>query len=113
MKKFFIYVLALVSGVINGMFATGGGIVALPMLYLQLNDKKQAHNSVVFFVLPMALISACVYNNSTDTQFLLKLSVGACFGGAIGAFLSRKMSLKFIKIFFGAFVLYSGVKSLI
>ncbi|MBR2860798.1 MAG: sulfite exporter TauE/SafE family protein [Clostridia bacterium] len=113
MKKFFICVLAFVSGIINGLFATGGGIVALPMLYLLLKDKKQAHNSVVFFVLPMAIISACVYQKSIDTEFLLKLCAGACFGGALGAFLSRKLSLKFIKILFGALVLYSGVRSVI
>lgn len=108
MKKYFF---ALVSGLINGMFGTGGGTVALPMLYGVLNDEKKAHQSVALFILPLSIISAVIYGNNQESAGLGFVASGAFFGGLAGALLSKKFKVKYLKIIFGVVILYIGVKT--
>lgn len=110
MKKYF---LALVSGLINGMFGTGGGTVALPMLNGVLNDEKKAYQSVALFILPLSIISAIIYQNNQESAGLGFVAFGALFGGIAGALLNKKIELKYLKIIFGTVILYVGVNALL
>ncbi len=108
MKK---YILALVSGVINGLFGTGGGTVALPMLSGILDEEKRAYQNVALFILPLSILSAAVYENTQQNGGLLYISVGAFFGGLTGAFLNKKIKLFYLNFLFGAVILYIGVSA--
>lgn len=110
MKK---YVLAIISGIINGMFGTGGGIIALPMLYDILGDTKKAHQNVVLFILPLSIISAVIYKKNYDIKPTVFLCAGAFLGGIAGALISKKIKVKYLKIIFGIVILYIGVKSIL
>lgn len=108
-----LHVAALAAGLANGLLGTGGGIIALPVLYSALKDEKKAHASVVLFILPLSLLSAAVYRKNIESALLLPLCAGAALGGGAGAFLLKKTSVTVIKVIFGLIVLYTGIRSLI
>ncbi len=110
MKK---YVLAFVSGLLNGVFGTGGGTVALPMLYDALDNEKKAHQSVALFILPLSIISVSISSNFHKVGGLGLVCLGAFVGGIIGAVFSKKIKTKYLKIVFGLVILYIGVKSIL
>ena len=82
-------ILAFVSGVLNGMFGTGGGTVALPMLKRVTNDERTAFQTVQMFVLPLSILSAVTYNKSENIKGIGLMCLGALIGGISGAFLSK------------------------
>ena len=113
MKGLLLHAAALTAGLANGLLGTGGGVIALPLLYSALKDEKKAHASVVLFILPLSLLSAVIYRKSVEPQLLLPLCAGAALGGAAGAFLLKKAPVSVIKIIFGLIVLYTGIRSLL
>ena len=104
-------ILAFVSGVLNGIFGTGGGTVALPMLKRVTNDERTAFQTVQMFVLPLSILSAVTYNKSENIKGIGLMCLGALIGGISGAFLSKKIKVKYLKLVFGLIILYVGVKS--
>lgn len=104
-------VLALISGALNGMFGTGGGTVALPMLKKVTNDEKTAFQTVQLFILPLSILSAVTYKKSENIKGIVFICLGALIGGILGAFLSKKIKVKYLKIIFGLIILYVGVKA--
>ncbi len=113
MNRILLHAAALAAGLTNGLLGTGGGIIALPLLYSALKDEKEAHASVVLFILPLSLLSAVIYRKDIEPNLLLPLCAGAALGGAAGAFLLKKAPVGIIKIIFGLIVLYTGIRSLL
>ena len=107
----FIKILAIISGIINGMFGTGGGTVALPMLKRTVNNEKTAFQTVQIFILPLSILTLVTYKKSELIKGDIYVCLGAFIGGIIGAFFSKKIKVKYLKIIFGLVVLYAGVKT--
>ena len=101
------------AGFANGFLGTGGGIIALPVLYSALKDEKKAHASVALFILPLSLLSAAVYQKNIHLALLFPLCTGAAAGGAAGAFLLKKTPIGVVKIIFGLIVIYTGIRALL
>ena len=106
-------ILAFISGALNGMFGTGGGTVALPMLKRVTNDEKVAFQTVQLFVLPLAILSSVTYQKSENVKGIGIMCFGALFGGVLGAFFSKKIKVKYLKLLFGAVILYVGIRSVL
>jgi uncharacterized membrane protein YfcA len=104
-------ILAFVSGITNGMFGTGGGVLALPLLERITENKRIAHEGVSLFILPLAILSAALYRKDIGLYTISFLSIGAFIGGVTGALLSSKFKLKYIRLLFGIVIIYIGVKS--
>ena len=103
---------SILAGLINGAFASGGGMIALPMLSKELKNEKQAYSSVCLFVLPLSLLSIAIGEKMPDKNAVF-VCIGAFFGGIAGAYLNEKMRLKYIKTAFALVVIYTGVSMLI
>ena len=103
--------LSFVSGMLTGMFGTGGGTVALPMLKRVTKDEKTAFQTVQIFVLPLSILSAVTYENSYNINGIGLVCLGALVGGLTGSFLSKKINVKYLKLVFGLIILYVGVKT--
>lgn len=104
-------IFAVISGALNGMFGTGGGTVALPMLKRVTNDERTAFQTVQMFVLPLSILSAVTYKKSENIKGVGLICFGALIGGILGAFLSKKIKAKYLKLVFGLIILYVGVKT--
>ncbi len=102
-------------GAINGFFASGGGIAAVLILekFMRLEAKK-AHATAIAIILPLSLASLIVYGvkGYIDWPLIIKASVGGTVGAVVGARLLNKLPKKYIKIGFGAVMIFAGARML-
>ena len=112
MKKMLIGVIA---GIISGLFASGGGLLLVPMYthVLKLNE-KEARATSLFCILPMVILTAILYNSSNfiNWEIGIKCALGGIIGGIIGGKLLNKIQDKYLQIFFILFLLYAGINNI-
>lgn len=109
-------IIGLIAGIINGLFAAGGGMVLVTALIhlFHLEDNK-ARATSVFTILPMVITSSLFYykNNFIDWKIGILCAIGGIAGGYVGAKLLTKLSAKTLKIFFTIFLVYASIRMII
>lgn len=104
------------GGLINGLFGGGGGMALLPLLtrWRQL-DGRSAFATCVAIILPMCCVSTAVYlwRVRPGLDMLLPYLAGGAAGGLIGGAVFEKVPVRALKIIFGLFLLYAGVRYLL
>lgn len=113
MKKFLI---GIIAGIISGMFASGGGLILVPIYtYIMGLDEKEARATSLFCTLPMVALTAFIYsnNNFIDWNLGIKCAIGGIVGGLIGGKLLNKISDKFLQLVFIIFLIYAGINMII
>lgn len=105
--------IGVISGLITGLFATGGGTVLIPaFVYLMKLTEKEARATAICCVLPATIVSFIFYYK--DNYVDLKLGILGAIGGIIGAFIGgkllNKLSDRILKICFIIFLIYVSVK---
>ncbi|MCD7741640.1 MAG: sulfite exporter TauE/SafE family protein [Ruminococcus sp.] len=102
----------LISGAANGLFGSGGGLLAVPALEKGGLETKKAHATSLAITLPLSIVSACVYfnNNNLDLPTALKYLPGGVIGIWIGAALLKHISSMTLNRLFGAVMIYFGVR---
>lgn len=105
--------IGVISGVISGLFAAGGGMIVVPALIhiFKLEDAK-ARATSVFAILPMVVVSGLFYykKDYIDWNLGINCAIGGIIGGIIGAKLLKKMSSKTLRILFVIFLAYTSIK---
>lgn len=78
-------------------------------------DEKEARATSVFCILPMVCASSIFYFNSSYIEFETGIlcAIGGIIGGYIGTKLLKKLSDKYLKIFFTAFLIYVAIRLII
>ena len=105
----------LLSGIINGILGTGGGILLVPLLlrYGDLNEDEIFPSSVCI-MLPVCLTSLLAYGLPDND--LLNLALPYMLGGTLGGFLAwcfgKKIPVKWLHRGFGLLLLLGGVQKL-
>lgn len=104
------------GGLINGLFGGGGGMVLLPLLtkWSRL-EERSAFATCVAVIFPMCLVSTAVYLFQVRPALSLVLPylAGGVAGGVIGGMTFEKVPVRMLKLIFGAFLLYGGVRYLL
>lgn len=107
-------ILGIIAGIISGMFASGGGLILVPIFtyVLRLNE-KEARATSLFCILPMVILTAIVYgrNNFIDWNLGIKCAIGGILGGFIGGKLLNKIKDKYLQIAFILFLFYAGINT--
>lgn len=103
------------AGICTGLFGTGGGILALPVLYRSLEDTKAAHRIVMLFILPLTLLCLPFYikNNTVDWPIALQIGMGGIPGALAGAVLLGRLPEKWLKGLFSLIIIYTGLRMLL
>lgn len=100
--------IGLITGFANGLFGSGGGTVAVPAMekYLKMEAQK-AHATAIAVILPLSLLSLCLYLPKTEVVWsdCLWVCVGGLVGGFLGAKWLKKLSGKWLHRIFGLFML--------
>lgn len=103
------------SGLLNGIFGSSGGIIAVASLKsMKDTDDKTAHATSITIILPLCIVSAIIYafGGVYDWGLTWKVSVGAAAGGFLGAKLLGLISEKWLTRVFCAVMALGGVKML-
>ena len=103
------------GGLVNGIFGGGGGMLLLPLLgrWGALRPKSLFANSVAI-IFPICLVSAAVYffHAHLDWSEAWPYLLGGALGGLVGGATFEKVPVKWLKVLFGLFLLYGGVRYL-
>ena len=115
LKKVGTGALSVFAGAANSMFGGGGGMFVVPAMNRFLGlEERAAHASAIAVILPLSVISAVAYTirGVWDVSLGITVSVGATVGGAVGAFLLKKIPKNVLSFLFYAVMIYAGIKIL-
>ena len=114
-NKLYLILTGTVTGVANGFFGGGGGMIVVPLLTFLLKVKtKAAHATAIAIILPITVAASVIYflKGSFDFGVGIPSGAGVVAGGAVGAWLLGKLSAKWIIRVFAVVMLAAGVKLL-
>ena len=102
------------TGFVNGLLGSGGGMVAVPVLEKSGLDVKQAHSGSLAVILPLSVISAAMYWHGgrvalADVWPYLPAGLAGAF---CGAKLMGRISPRLLHRIFGGFAIWAGVNLL-
>ena len=114
-EKLFLILAGSFTGVCNGLFGGGGGMITVPFLTILCGyEPKKAHATAIAVILPVSVISAVIY--VIKGYFKLKLSlavgIGVVLGGVIGALLLKRFSNSVIEKIFAGIMVVASIKLL-
>ncbi len=111
-KKGVLSIAGVITGFGNGMFGSGGGLIAVPALEKLGLDVPSAHASAIAVILPLSIASTAVYafGGAMDWKNTLYVCLGTIPGGFIGAKLLGKLSSVWINRAFCACMLFAAYR---
>ena len=104
------------SGLVSGLFATGGGLILVPaFVYLLKETEVSSRATSIFCILPLVIISGVSYytNNYIDWEVGVKCAIGGIIGGVLGAKILKKIPSIVLKISFTLFLIYVAIRLII
>ena len=105
-----------VCGVFNGLFGSGGGVVAVLSLRKFLGlDTHKSHATALAVMLPLTMVSAAIYLFMYETDLVTAawVTVGGIFGGIAGAKLLGKISASLLHKIFGGVMVAAAIRMLL
>lgn len=113
-RKSYYYIVGGVTGIANGLFGSGGGMLSVPMLESTGLDAKKAHASSIAITLPLSIISTVIYSLKGHINFSLALKFVplGLLGAIVGSWLLKRISNKTLKKIFGVILIISGIRML-
>lgn len=115
-QKLILCLIGAVTGLVNGLFGGGGGMVIVPFLiYLLKYPVKTAHATAIMIILPLSVLSGLLYASyvNVDLTALFVIGGGVIFGGVLGAFLLSKFTNKWLIVIFSVIMICAGVKMML
>ena len=104
------------GGLINGLFGGGGGMVLLPLLtkWSRL-EARAAFATCVAVIFPMGCVSPVGYLGEVRPALELgpPYRAGGGAGGLAGGLTFERVPVRLLKVIFGLFLLYAGVRYLL
>ncbi len=108
-----ILLIGLLTGIINGIFGSGGGTLLVPCLVFLLGvEDHKAHATAISVILPMSIISAVVYYRYqvTDLPLTLKTAVGSVAGALAGSLLLNRVPIYLLRKVFGIVMIVAAAR---
>ncbi|MGN0692286.1 MAG: sulfite exporter TauE/SafE family protein [Oscillospiraceae bacterium] len=103
------------SGLLNGLFGSGGGVIAVPMLEKSGEEPKKAHAESLAVILPLSVASAAVYllrnGDILNAEDMWIIPAGLA-GAALGSLFMKKIPVGILKKIFGVLLIISGARIL-
>jgi uncharacterized membrane protein YfcA len=104
-----------IAGVLNGLFGSGGGVAAVPLLEASGLPAKKAHATSVAAILIISIASAAAYGvrGVLDVSAALPLIPWGILGAAAGAFLLNGINNDLLRRIFGLVIIISALRILL
>jgi uncharacterized membrane protein YfcA len=111
-----VIICGLATGLFNGLFGAGGGIVLVPSLVLLLGvEEHDAHATAISVILPLTLISAFIYytKDIVDWDITTKVALGGMVGGYVGAKIMNRLSANLLRKIFSIFMVIAAIRMIV
>lgn len=115
-NKMKLLLIGLVVGLVNGLFGSGGGTIAVPALVFILDlDQHKAHATTISIIFPLSLISSYLYfrHGVLNLNITSIVTVGGVIGSYIGARNLTKVPSNILKRMFGIFMIIAAIRMII
>lgn len=114
-KNLFKYILCgLSGGFLNGLFGSGGGVLAVLFLRAIIGDEVKAHATSTAVIFLTSIASLIFYlSGGADIGSALKFLPGGCAGAVAGALILKKIEPQKLRRLFGAAMAVSGAVMLL
>ena len=115
LKKLRVFLYGFFIGIINVLFASGGGLVAVPAIRSLGHDQKTAQASALAVIVPLCAISALMYYQKGyfSPRDALQFIPSGFGGGIVGAKLFKTAPNKILRKIFTFLILYSGIRMIL
>lgn len=110
-KKFALPIAGVISGFLNGLFGSGGGVAAVMFIRNAIEDEKRAHATSTLAMLMMSAVSFALYlvGEHVELRDGLVFIPGGIAGAFLGCLILKKIEPQKLRRLFGAVVAISGV----
>lgn len=114
-KKLFAVFSGFCVGLINGLLGAGAGMLVVPLIKKQELSQKEAHASTIAVILPLTIVSACVYlfNGYVTLEQALPYIPTGFIGALAGTCLFHKLNNKVLKNIFALFMIWAGIRMIL
>lgn len=115
MKNFCTVLISFLSGLTNVIFGSGGGILAVESLKINMQSQKSAQATALCATLLMSVFSAIyyLYNDYFDFSDALQYIPFGIPGAFIGSYLLGKLPDKLLKKIFAVMIIWAGVRMML
>jgi hypothetical protein len=105
-------IIGLAAGLLNGLFGSGGGVVAVPLLERSNIEQRKCHATSVVLIFVLSLVSTVMYalKGRLDYHSALDFVPAGLVGAVIGATLLKKVPNTHLRRIFGVIILASAVR---
>ncbi|MBS4534255.1 sulfite exporter TauE/SafE family protein [Clostridium sp. D2Q-14] len=114
--KIYLIIIGLFTGLVNGIFGAGGGMLIVPsLMYIVHLDEHKAHSTAITIILPLCIISTYIYfkNNLIDFKLGLPIAIGSTIGGYLGAKLLKNIPKQILRKAFSILIIYVSIRMII
>ena len=100
------------AGTLNGLFGSGGGVVAVPLLERSGLEQRRCHATSVVIVFMLSLVSTIMYAIHGKLNFgkTMAFIPAGLVGAIVGATLLKKVKNKALKRIFGVIIIISAIR---
>lgn len=105
--------IGLLTGLVNGLFGSGGGTVLVPCLVFVMHvEDHKAHATAIAIILPLSILSSFIYfrYNVVDIALTFRVAIGSVIGGIVGSMLLNKLSVNVLRKVFGMIMIAAAVR---
>ncbi|NLW22120.1 MAG: sulfite exporter TauE/SafE family protein [Tissierellia bacterium] len=105
--------IGLITGLINGLFGSGGGTIVVPALVFLIGMKDyKAHATAISIILPLSIISTIIYlkNDIIRLDVMVTVVMGGIVGSIIGAKLLNKVPTPVLRKIFGSVIIITALR---
>lgn len=103
------------TGIVNGLFGAGGGMVLIPLLELTMKpNDRDIFSGCVAVILPMCVVSLIVTGLSGHIYWreALPYLPGSALGGYLAARFGHKIPVSWLHRSLGILILWGGIRYL-
>lgn len=111
-KKYSLVIIGILCGAVNGLFGSGGGMIAVPALEQSGIEAKKAHATSIAITAALSVVSAALYFSKDSvnlSQAMNYIPLGLA-GAAVGAKILKKIPTKLLHKIFGIFMIAAGFR---
>lgn len=103
------------GGILNGLFGSGGGAVAVPVFEWGNGDPKRCHALSVAIMFFLSIVSTVgnIFLGYFPLDTVKSLLPAGILGASVGALALRRINNDVLRRIFGAFLIYSGGRMLL
>jgi hypothetical protein len=112
MKTIHKLLIGLCAGLLNGLFGSGGGVIAVPMLEHAKLEQRKCHATSVVLIFFLSLVSTVMYafKDRLDYSAAFEFIPAGLIGAVVGAVVLKRIKNNLLRRIFGVVILISAVR---